>query len=95
MAILAGGRIQLEGAPQALIGSLKGRIWRKTIGREELDAYRGQYTVISQRLFAGNTVVHIVADSDPGNGFEAVAGNLEDVYFVTLSGKAKTPEMVK
>ena len=94
MAILAGGQIQLEGAPQELISSLKGRIWRKTIGREELETYRGQYKVISQRLFAGNTVIHIVADHDPGNGFDAVAGNLEDVYFVTLGTKSKTPSAV-
>ena len=95
MAILAGGQIQLEGAPQALIASLKGRVWRKTIGREELPAYRAKYTIIAQRLFAGNTVIHVVADDDPGDGFEPIAGNLEDVYFVTLSGKAKTPEMVQ
>lgn len=100
MAILAGGQIQLEGAPQELIASLKGRIWRKTIGREELADYKTRYKVISQRLFAGNTVIHIVADLDPGDGFDPVTGNLEDVYFVTLTGKAhpsaaKSPEMVK
>ena len=93
MAILAGGRIQLEGAPQELIASLKGRVWRKTIGREELPNYRAQYNLISQRQIAGNTVIHIVADSDPANGFEAVNSSLEDVYFATLGGKANSPAM--
>ncbi len=88
MAILAGGRIQLEGAPHDLIGGLKGRIWKKTIERGELEAYKAKYTLISQRLFAGKTVVHIAADSDPGDGFEAVPGSLEDLYFMTIHNKA-------
>jgi ABC-type multidrug transport system ATPase subunit len=89
MAILAGGRIQLEGAPHELIASLTNRIWKKTIERGEFEAYKTKYTLISQRLFAGKTVIHIAADSDPGDGFEAVAGNLEDLYFMTIHTGAK------
>ena len=89
MAILAGGRIQLEGAPQDLIAQIKGRIWKKTIERAELDAYKAQYKLISQRFFAGKTVIHIAADSDPGNGFEAVPGSLEDLYFMTIHTEPK------
>ncbi len=89
MAILAGGRIQLEGAPLDLITSLKGRIWKKTIERNEVEAYKAKYTLISQRLFAGKTVIHIVADNDPGDGFEAVSGSLEDLYFMTIQTPAK------
>ena len=89
MAILAGGRIQLEGAPQDLIAALKGRIWKKTIERGELEAYKTKYTLISQRLFTGKTIIHIVADSDPGDGFEAVQGGLEDLYFMTIHAPAR------
>jgi ABC-type multidrug transport system ATPase subunit len=85
MAVLAGGRIQLEGAPLDLIDSTRGRIWMKVIDRGELDQYREQYEVISTRLFAGRTVVHILAAADPGNGFQTVDGGLEDVYFSTLA----------
>ncbi|HZH05072.1 MAG TPA: ABC transporter ATP-binding protein [Lautropia sp.] len=85
MAVLANGRIQLEGAPLDLIQSTKDRIWMKVIERAELDAYKSRYEVISTRLFAGRTVVHILADSHPGEGFESVAGGLEDVYFSTLA----------
>ncbi len=87
MAILAAGQIQLEGAPGELVASLKGRVWKKTIERDQLDAYKAKYTLISQRLFAGKTVIHIAADSDPGDGFENVAGSLEDLYFMTIHGK--------
>jgi ABC-type multidrug transport system ATPase subunit len=85
MSVLAGGRIQLEGAPLELIQSTKDRIWMKVIDRAELADYRQRYEVISTRLFAGRTVVHILSDSDPGEGFETVAGGLEDVYFSTLA----------
>jgi ABC-type multidrug transport system ATPase subunit len=85
MAVLAGGRIQLEGAPLELIQSTKGRIWMKVIDRTELEEYRQKYELISTRLFAGRTVVHILSDQDPGNGFVSVEGGLEDVYFTTLA----------
>ncbi len=84
MAIIAEGRIVGTGAPDELTRALKGRIWKKTVGKGELDSYRQTYTVISTRLVGGQTVVHIVADADPGNGFAAVEPGLEDVYFSTL-----------
>ena len=87
MAILAAGRIQLEGGPAELIAGLRDRVWRKTIERDELEAYKARYVLISQRLFAGRTVIHIAADSDPGDGFEPVSGSLEDLYFMTINGK--------
>jgi hypothetical protein len=85
MAVLAGGRILLEGAPLELIQLTRGRIWMKAIERTELDQCRERHEVISTRLFAGRTVVHVVADNDPGNGFRSVEGGLEDVYFSTLA----------
>ncbi|QIL01971.1 ABC transporter ATP-binding protein [Sphingomonas sinipercae] len=85
MAVIADGRIQLEGAPSELIRATRGRVWMKRIARGELDACRERYTVISTRLFAGQTIVHVLCDSDPGDGFAPVEGGLEDVYFSTLA----------
>ncbi|WP_294303132.1 ABC transporter ATP-binding protein [uncultured Sphingomonas sp.] len=85
MAVLAGGRIQLEGAPLELIQRSRGTVWAKTIARDDLDAVRARYEVISTRLFAGRTIVHILSDGDPGDGFTSVDGGLEDVYFSTLA----------
>ncbi len=84
MAVLAGGQVQLEGAPLALIEQTKGRIWKKSIARDELDAYQAQYQVISTRLFAGRTIIHILSDNKPAD-FDAVDAGLEDVYFTTLA----------
>lgn len=84
MAVLAGGKVQLEGAPLDLIAVTNGRIWKKTIAREDLEAHQEQYQVISTRLFAGRTIIHILADSKP-KGFDDVEAGLEDVYFTTLA----------
>jgi hypothetical protein len=85
MAVMANGRIQLEGVPLELIHSTKGRIWMKVIDRGELDRYKEKYELISTRLFAGRTVIHVLSDADPGEGFASVEGGLEDVYFSTLA----------
>ena len=61
-----------------------GKIWKKTINRTELEDYQARYDVISSRLFAGNSVVHVLSDKQP-EGFDPVEGGLEDVYFSTLS----------
>ena len=85
MAVLSDGRIRLEGAPLDLIAATRGRIWMKVIDRHELEEYKARHELISTRLFAGKTVIHILSDQDPGNGFAAVEGSLEDVYFTTLA----------
>lgn len=87
MAIIAGGRIVRAGAPLELIAELRGRVWRKVITKTELEAYRAAHQVIATRLFGGRTMIHVLADARPGEGFEPVESGLEDVYFSTLAPK--------
>jgi ABC-2 type transport system ATP-binding protein len=89
MAVLGDGSILLEGVPAELIKQLHGRIWRKTIDRAALEDERARHRVISSRLFAGRTVIHVEADSAPGPGFEPAQGGLEDVYFSTLDSRRR------
>ena len=84
MAVLANGRVQLEGSPTELIASSRGKVWKKTIDHSELDEYQQSHEIISTRLFAGKTIIHVYSDTRP-NGFEPVEGGLEDVYFSTLA----------
>ena len=94
MAVLAGGKIRLEGAPLDLIEKSRGSIWAKTIERGEIEAYNTMYQLISTRLFAGRTIIHIMCDHDPGDGFSSVEGGLEDVYLSTIAAtrRAEAPE---
>lgn len=85
VAVMAAGRVQREGAPQELTRAAHGRIWRKVVGRTELATIRAQHHVLSTRLIAGQTVVHVLSDTDPANGFAFVDATLEDVYFSTLA----------
>jgi len=84
MAVLANGRVQLQGRPADLIGATRGKIWKTMIDRNQLEDYQGRFEVISTRLFAGRSIIHVLADQQP-EGFDPVEGGLEDVYFSTLS----------
>ncbi|MEW5835518.1 MAG: ABC transporter ATP-binding protein [Pseudomonadota bacterium] len=88
MAILGQGQVLLAGEPLEAIASLEGRVWRRTIDKSELDGYRARLTILSTRLLAGRTQIHVLADHSPGEGFVAVAPDLEDVYFGRLRAQA-------
>ena len=81
MAIINQGEVLLTGDPLRVMEALRGRVWKKLIEKAELPALQASERVISSRLFAGKTVVHVLADSAPDSGFEAVSPDLEDVYF--------------
>ena len=85
MAVLAGGVLRLQGAPLELIEQTRGTIWSKVVTRSEVGDYEARHEVISTRLFAGSTIINVLSDTDPGEGFEAADGGLEDVYFSTLT----------
>ncbi|NTZ43229.1 ABC transporter ATP-binding protein [Altererythrobacter sp. SALINAS58] len=91
MAVLANGRVQLEGVPRDLIGSTHGRVWQKTINHDELERFKASHVVISHRFYAGRIIVHVLSDEHPA-GFEPVQAGLEDVYFATLAN-ARRPAM--
>ena len=86
MAIIDRGEILLEGEPLRALDDLRGRIWRRTVQREELASLEEELPVISTKLLAGRTIVHVHAESSPGAGFELVEPELEDVYFTVMGG---------
>jgi len=85
MAIIDRGRVLLTGDPMHLIAALEGRVWQKAIARAELDAVKTAHPVISTRLLAGRTLVNVVADTAPGDGFAPIPATLEDVYFHAIA----------
>jgi len=81
MAIISGGRVLMSGDPQAAVRELNGKVWRRVIGKQELEDFQSRYTVISTKLVSGRTVIHVVNDAQPDPTFEAINPSLEDVYF--------------
>jgi ABC-type multidrug transport system ATPase subunit len=88
MAIIAEGQVLLAGQPADAMRALEGRVWRRTVANDAIEGYRNRLTVLSTRLAGGKTIVHALADSRPEEGFEAVAPDLEDVYFGQLRRQA-------
>jgi len=86
MAIIDHGEILLEAEPLRAVAELRGRIWRRVVPKTELAEIERAHAVISTKLLAGRTVVHAYSEHTPGNDFEAVEPDLEDVYFSTMAG---------
>ncbi len=86
VAIIASGRVVAAGDPASVIATAEGKLWRKRIGKDEVDALESSFRVIAKRLVAGRPVVTIATETDPGDGFEAVAPTLEDAYFLHTAG---------
>jgi len=84
MAIMDDGEIVAQGDPGDLVREIEGKVWTKTIDKNELEAYRGRYRVISTHLSRGRTVIHIFTEGDPGDGFTGAPANLEHVQFSSV-----------
>jgi ABC-2 type transport system ATP-binding protein len=87
MAIINKGRVLYKGNPANAIEDVAGRIYRKRIQKAELETYRQQFNVISERLIAGAPEIRILADAQPA-GFDRVDPDLEDVYFSQIVASA-------
>jgi ABC-2 type transport system ATP-binding protein len=90
MAIINKGQVLLTGDPLVVMQELRGQVWRREIDKELLPALQQEQQVISTRLFAGRTIVHVVAGTQPGPEYDGVEPTLEDVYFARI----KQAEMV-
>jgi ABC-2 type transport system ATP-binding protein len=84
MAIISQGRVLLSGQPAEAMRALEGRVWRKAIAHSDMEACKSRFVVLSTRLSGGKTIIHVLADALPEEGFTAVAPDLEDVYFGQL-----------
>jgi len=86
MAIINRGEILLEAEPLAAIDAVQGKVWKKIIAKDELAAHEASNRVISTRLLAGRTVIHVFSAERPDASFDAVEASLEDVYFTVMAG---------
>ncbi len=89
MAIFSQGQVLLSGEPLEAIRMLEGRVWRREVPAAQLETFQQRMTVLSTRMVGGKTIVHVLADGRPEEGFVTVAPDLEDVYFGQLRQHAK------
>ena len=88
MAIISRGELLLSGEPHEAMRSLDGRVWRRVVAKDALASYQQNFTVLSTRLVGGQPVIHVLSDGLPEAGFEAIAPDLEDVYFGKLRAQS-------
>ena len=85
MAIISHGQVRLTGDPLTVVEQLRGQVWRKLVSKDEVAATQAEHHVISSRLFAGKTIVHVLSNTRPDGTFEEVNPDLEDVYFAQIA----------
>ncbi len=87
MAILADGQVLSEGVPDDLVRELDGRVWGKTVVKQQVAEHQAAMRVLSAQLHAGQTRLRVLSDSAPDATFAAVTPDLEDAYFRALNGR--------
>jgi ABC-type multidrug transport system ATPase subunit len=83
MAIINKGEVLYKGSPLDAIAEVEGKVWSKRIAKSELEDYRKNFNIISERLLAGSPEIHVFHDGSP-EGFQRVPADLEDVYFTSI-----------
>ena len=81
MAIINKGKVLLKGNPITLISEMEGKVYQKTIQKNELEVYKKRFRVISEKFFQGKPMIHILSDIPPENDFISIKPDLEHVYF--------------
>lgn len=84
MAIMNLGEIVYSGTPSVALEALQNKVWRKSIARNEKEEYSARFHVISDKMVGGRPQIHVLSEVDPGEGFQQVAPNLEDVFFTQI-----------
>ncbi|MFM9117190.1 MAG: ABC transporter ATP-binding protein [Planctomycetota bacterium] len=85
MAIIHQGKLLFHGAPSDGEQELVGRVWARSMTKQELVERPWQYPILSTKLVAGVPYVRVYSESDPGHGFKLSDPDLEDVFFSFLS----------
>ena len=85
MAIMNGGQLVYQGSPSDAIKDIEGKVWERSILRGELEAFKKDYQIISDKMVGGKPLIHAYSDSRPDENFNSVHPDLEDVFFVKIN----------
>jgi ABC-type multidrug transport system ATPase subunit len=86
MAIIHQGRVLFAGVPEDAVSELSGKIWQKSIQKPDMKECAERFRVISSKLIAGRPLIHVYSSDPPGDGFQPVPADLEDVFFSRIAG---------
>jgi ABC-type multidrug transport system ATPase subunit len=89
MAIINKGQVLYKGNPLDAIAEVQGNVWSKRIAKAELEEYRKNFNIISERLIAGRPEITILSEGQPDSSFQQRQADLEDVYFSHIFNSSK------
>ncbi|MES2761859.1 MAG: ABC transporter ATP-binding protein [Bacteroidota bacterium] len=84
MVIMNRGQVLLDGKPSDTIVAMRNTVWKLMIDKNELNAYKEKYKIISAKVVEGKVLIHVKSDTLPDAAFSVVEPDLEDVYFSNI-----------
>jgi ABC-2 type transport system ATP-binding protein len=85
MAIMDKGKLLFSGDTDVALNEVKGKVWAKSIHKDELQKHQSEYKIISNKLVGGKPLIHAFATANPGDGFKTAEESLEDVFFAKIN----------
>ena len=86
MAIIRQGKIIAACAPSQAVRELADSVWEASLAREQIDAVKSRYKLLSSQIYNGMMRVRVVSPRErPGDGFSQVTPTIEDYYFNLVS----------
>jgi hypothetical protein len=90
MAIMNGGKILKHIKPAKATKEILGKIWTKSVKRDDLEKAEQKHNVLSSNYNVDNTInIRVYSDKKPGVGFKKIEPQLDDVYFIALKEDQK------
>jgi ABC-type multidrug transport system ATPase subunit len=81
MAIIDKGELLFSGAPNDALEEISGKVWEKSITKEDLTSYKTNHKILSSKLVGGQPIIHVYDKQNPGDEFSPAETTLEDVFF--------------
>ena len=85
MAIMDKGKVLFSGDTDVALNEIKGKVWAKSIHKDELQKHQSEYKIISNKLVGGKPLIHAFSTANPGDGFKTAEESLEDVFFAKIN----------
>jgi ABC-2 type transport system ATP-binding protein len=85
IALLAGGRVLADGAPEALLHDAAGAVWECLVPSADLPALKDRHPVSAVLRRADGVLVRAIADAAPAPGARPATPTLEDAYLLALA----------
>jgi ABC-type multidrug transport system ATPase subunit len=85
IALIAHGQLVAHGEPEALLGSVSGKVWEVVVPSHELPALRQRHLVSNTAHRSDGVHARVVAEQAPMAGARPLEPTLEDAYLRSLS----------